>query len=138
MDNAIWQPTDVGINAPSVSSILEPDGDNLIVHVINDEYWDTANVANIKIFTDMRLCRAVPNNYPEPDWSDAPEWAQWWAVDVVRNNYSRAFWFENEPGIADGIWDTLRGGEFQVYGPVDLPFGCDYRLTLRKRPEVTK
>ena len=62
MDNAIWQPTDVGINAPSVSSILEPDGDNLIVHVINDEYWDTANVANIKIFTDMRLCRAVSNN----------------------------------------------------------------------------
>jgi hypothetical protein len=76
--------------------------------------------------------------YPEPDWNDAPEWAQWWAVDVVRNNYSRAFWLENETGIADGIWDTLRGGEFQVYGPVDLPFGCDYRLTLRKCPEITK
>lgn len=30
---------------------------------------------------------------PEPDWSQAPAWAQWWAVD----GSGKAFWYETEP-----------------------------------------
>ena len=31
--------------------------------------------------------------HPQPDWSSAPEWAQWWAVDST----CLAAWFDHEP-----------------------------------------
>jgi hypothetical protein len=36
---------------------------------------------------------AAPLEPPQPEWSSAPAWAQWWAVDYGGN----AYWYELEP-----------------------------------------
>src|SRR5688572_2979005 len=40
---------------------------------------------------------------PEPDWSQAPEWAQWWAVDA--NN--SAYWYEIKPTLLINCWVAI-------------------------------
>jgi len=74
---------------------------------------------------------------PEPDWSEAPEWAEWWAVDA----WGCANWFQQKPCCAvediewrepddwDDEWPQLPARN------VDLPLGADWRLTVRRRPE---
>ena len=71
---------------------------------------------------------------PEPDWTQAPDWAQWWAVDAD----GMAWWYATQPEYLNGAgteWD----GDQQTrrVGLVDLPLGIDWRTTLRRRPEVT-
>lgn len=74
--------------------------------------------------------------YPDPDWSHAPEWAQWWAVD----SSCMAYWYQTQPTMVPGMWYCPKGhGHWSCMvgdEPIDLPLGCDWRLTLRRRPEV--
>lgn len=71
---------------------------------------------------------------PEPDWSQAPEWAQWWAVDAS----GIAGWYEQEPEIG-GVrgWELGGGGAWMVIEtPYDIPLGIDWRTLKQRRPEV--
>lgn len=46
----------------------------------------------------------IINNLPsEPDWSTAPEWAQWFAID----DDSEGYWFSYKPQIIDGTWGGM-------------------------------
>lgn len=45
----------------------------------------------------------------KPEWSDAPKWARFLAMD----NNARWYWFENEPDFGHGEWYVPDGGEFQ-------------------------
>lgn len=73
--------------------------------------------------------------YPEPDWSTAPAWAQWWAVDAR----GIGLLYECEPVLAELEWWRVDPAcRYQKAMKVDLPLGCDWRLTLRQRPEVTE
>lgn len=70
---------------------------------------------------------------PVPNWDDAPEWAQWWAVDES----GQQTWFQYLP-IADtyedmcGEWLPVSGGEMEsVRGIVP-----DWKNTLARRPEA--
>lgn len=73
---------------------------------------------------------------PEPDWSVAPERAEYYAVDADRISW----WFILEPFIrskADAGWsmlDETKGFWFAGRRKL-LPIGCDWRETLTKRPE---
>jgi hypothetical protein len=70
---------------------------------------------------------------PEPDWSEAPETAEWWAVGP--NNNAR--WFTKEPIVASFAGSPLHWFSAHLEkdaGRVTLPLGCDWRLTLRRRP----
>ena len=72
-----------------------------------------------------------------PDWDDAPEWAQWHAVDEDGN---RA-WFEHcpfavEPDSDVGVWyaqERTASTAAAEFGPFDLT-GLDWRNSLRHRP----
>ena len=81
---------------------------------------------------DVRLCRAVA--MPAPDWSQAPEWAQWWAVDPGGS----WAWFREKPDAYDGPdwgqWET--DGRF-LDGPthLELPPSYNWRKSLQSRPE---
>lgn len=50
----------------------------------------------------------------KPDWSSAPEWANWWAIDVAYvAGFAEWGWYENEPVLIDtyeAFW-TSYGGE---------------------------
>lgn len=69
---------------------------------------------------------------PAPDWSKAPSWAQWWAVDADDN----VAWFQNQPFCIGSGWFNP-GGMTQTHNsmlPYHLPIGIDWRTTLQARP----
>ena len=37
---------------------------------------------------------------PVPNWDEAPEWAQWWAMDFNGDSY----WYEFQPILYGNIW----------------------------------
>ncbi len=71
-----------------------------------------------------------------PDWSQAPEWAQWCAVVPG----GRALWSETPLVLlteGDGWTDEDAIGLWSWAGwIVDLPLGVDWRLLKWQRPEV--
>ncbi len=71
---------------------------------------------------------------PEPDWTKAPPWAMWWAVDAN----GMAWWYATQPEYLSGDGTEWACGQpaWRV-GEIDLPVGVDWRTTLRRRPEAT-
>ena len=65
----------------------------------------------------------------QPDWSQAPDWANWWAVD----GFDRAYWFEDSPklNIIDDTWDN----HYRDKMAGDYGYTGDWRNSLRKRPK---
>ena len=86
----------------------------------------------LEAYTDTLT--AEPSRYPEPDWDNAPEWAHWWAVEPD----GIARWYAEQPSIEDAWWGEEPSSLFGHDKTVNLPLGCDWRMTLRKRPEVTE
>ena len=71
---------------------------------------------------------------PIPDWTTAPPWAQWWAVDAD----GFACWYGVAPPFlpnASHAWDSEPEGRGESVGYINLPVGVDWRTTLRHRPE---
>lgn len=76
---------------------------------------------------------------PRPDWSQAPDWANWWAVDP--NGY--ACWYQEEPvlsltvGYCGWVAKTINGvqqGNALWAQELDLELGIDWRLLKMERP----
>lgn len=61
----------------------------------------------------------------EPDWSKAPEWANWWAMDED----GTAWWYENKTYCKENEW-TGTGNCMKVSRKND-----GWRDTLRERPK---
>lgn len=68
---------------------------------------------------------------PQPNWSQVPDWAQWWAVDAN----GLAHWWKDEPRVSyAGAWS---GFNWYATGKVhDIPLGTDWRTLKVKRPEI--
>lgn len=78
---------------------------------VNDQYptdhegvtwcWEPAWSNDIQYIRADSLPRA-----PEPDWSQAPEWAQWWAVD----DKGKSGWYpeSEKPFIAGPSWVMIQ------------------------------
>jgi hypothetical protein len=64
----------------------------------------------------------------EPKWGDAPEWAQWWAVDKNGD----ANWFEHEPHTVGDFWIQYGGNWQYCWSRGHTP---GWKGTLRKRLE---
>ncbi len=41
----------------------------------------------------------------KPSWDDAPEWAQWLAMDA----YGEWYWYEEKPEDGDTVWIWRKG-----------------------------
>lgn len=67
----------------------------------------------------------------EPNWSKAPEWANYFAID----DDGEMFWYEELPLLDETIWthSDLSGGEVQFAGYCEESF--DYTV-LHKRPNT--
>jgi hypothetical protein len=63
----------------------------------------------------------------QPNWSDAPEWAYFWAMDYNGN----ASWYEYEPHPFMTSW-LDNGGQHEF---VNSLRAIDWRTTLRVRPD---
>lgn len=75
------------------------------------------------------------------DWTEAPAWAQWLAVDAD----GEAYWFENEPKVAYKLWDSGTGdAEFAFSTQVpenftkelyERPKKADLKIDWTKAPD---
>lgn len=69
---------------------------------------------------------------PEPDWSSAPDWAQFWAVDAD----GMCYWYAQEPHPQEKVWSYSAPDKFKIGGFVYLPPHLDWKTMLRQRPEA--
>ena len=67
---------------------------------------------------------ALQSDPDAPDWSKAPKWARWYAIDLID---LKGYWYENEP-IDDGQRYLLQSGKYKRDINANFP-------TLFKRPD---
>lgn len=68
-----------------------------------------------------------------PDWSAAPDWAQWWMAD----DQGVTFWSEAKPELGSVSWQVDGESADRITNAAPVPpADLDWRTTLRKRPEV--
>lgn len=74
----------------------------------------------------------------QPDWSQAPEWANWWAMDGLSE---RANWYIDEPyldddSIIEDEWNVVLNPQKDSF--VKAPsfnYQGNWQNSLRKRPQ---
>ena len=105
------------------------------------DFWDNELDAEYDRIDDVQP-QAVA---PEPDWTQAPEWAMWWAVDPSGDYV----WSESEPFLVEPeratFWmlDTRKRHEQDLDAAclnvrVRIPLGIDWRTLKRQRPANTE
>lgn len=67
----------------------------------------------------------------KPDWKDAPEWAQWLAMDA--NGFW--WWYEEEPVVSEKAWMPSDSGD--CTRAFTKPTNEDWLETLTPRPEAS-
>lgn len=67
----------------------------------------------------------------EPDWSQVPEWAQWYAIDSSGEGY----WHVHQP-FFDAHVGKWRSENRQFSGHVGVALGIDPRTCIWQRPEA--
>lgn len=83
---------------------------------------------------EKRLAISIKDEW-QLDWSQAPEWYSWWAMDEDR----KCHWFSKEPNLVDGFDEWILGnngeGLNNTYSPsIHCDYKGDWRDSLRKRP----
>jgi hypothetical protein len=78
--------------------------------------------------------RQKEKNVTEPDWSIAPSWAMWFAINVD----GRAWWYGTEPKLSQWfgcwvpkLWEEKFSCEYEFVG---LLYCDDWEQSLRQRP----
>ena len=70
----------------------------------------------------------------QPDWSQAPAWANWWAMDENKN--TRWIYSELEqPYTSDTYLRWFAVGRFDSADAPSFGYTGDWRESLRKRPQ---
>lgn len=92
--------------------------------------------AGIMTAVDRLMELLAQFNALAPDWSEAPEWAQWCVIHANGLQY----WFpESEPVALPGTVGWLsRDARSDFYRELKLPLGIDWRLCKWQRPEVQR
>ena len=94
--------------------------------------WDVSWCDERIWSNDIEYIRAaILPRASQPNWDEAPEWAQWHGIEPDTLGY----WMAYEPIAALGCWYTgceraLKSGYYT------LPIGIDWRITLQRRPEA--
>lgn len=109
----------------------DPQDDHPTFDAVNDGVWGVPCGAWM---TTLRKRPEEADVAPslQPDWSAAPDWAIYWAVDED----GCAYWYQNQPGKSGSLWSrAASGGHSLLFDGVDLE-DRDWMTTLRKRPEA--
>ena len=93
-------------------------------------------------YADAMQAEADKRNYSEkqeneewqPDWSQAPDWANWWCLSVRHG----AMWFSREPICTKSTWAMLNDVKFCAASFDEAPsfnYAGNWQDSLRKRPQ---
>lgn len=108
----------------------EPITDMNLVAALCYQYADAMQAE-----ADKRKPKGLPEVLFEPDWSVAPDWASWWAVDM--NGDSHWYSFEPVKNLEINEWTLQNNGEGadNVFDADSSSiYKVDWKDSLRKRP----
>lgn len=92
---------------------------------VSEVSWALADLMQAE--ADKRKPKGLPEVLFEPDWSQAPERAEYWTM----NDDGKAQWHFSKPFLpAFGFWASA---EHSVYAP-SFNYQGDWKSSLRKRP----
>ena len=92
---------------------------------VSEVSWALAELMQAE--ADKRKPKGLPEVLFEPDWSQAPERAEYWTM----NDDGKAQWHFSKPFLpAFGFWASA---EHSVYAP-SFNYQGDWQDSLRKRP----
>lgn len=74
------------------------------------------------------LCKTYTSSEWQPDWSQAPDNAMYWAMDGC----GQCNWYEREPEVYGSQWDF---GSVIEQADTGYDYQGDWRDSLRKRPQ---
>ena len=100
-------------------------------HVGTAQYFfDLADAMQVE--ADKRNFEAKNTNIGEfqIDWSQAPEWAEWWAV----GKDTFAVWFDGEPSTSNGY--LALGYALQCDTAPQFNYKGNWKDSLHKRPDI--
>ena len=63
----------------------------------------------------------------QPDWSQSPKWAKWWAMDESGESY----YFKSKPKMLSTIWMSTVNGNVV---PTQSNYQGSWKKSLRERP----
>jgi hypothetical protein len=81
-----------------------------------------------KELDELRIKAALMQ--PRPDWSKAPEWANWWAKDID----GRKFWYQKGPDATNGFWQIPNSSYLEDGNNLHH----DWRQSKTQRPPADK
>lgn len=91
----------------------------------------TCEAGRLEDNTAWRELERMANSAPRPDWSQAPEWAMFHAINANGTGH----WYQHEPQHRTIGW-VKRDGRWHGDIGYLLPLGVDWRETLQRRPQV--
>ena len=113
--NNSWMESDV-IDAWKYADAMQAEADKRVVK-LPDVFFD-----------------ANKNEEWQPDWSQAPDWANWWCLSVMHG----AMWFSREPICTKSTWVMLNDVKFCATSFDEAPsfnYAGNWQDSLRKRPQ---
>lgn len=109
------------------------------MELVSDMAWKYADAMQAE--ADKRVVKlpdvffdANKNEEWQPDWSQAPEWADWWCLSVMHG----AMWFSREPICTKATWVMLNDVKFCAASFDEAPsfnYQGNWQDSLRKRPQ---
>ena len=100
-----------------------------MIHFCTDADYDVTLEKLAELLRSLlQPAQAAVPAIPTPDWSTAPDWAQWHAVDED----GRAFWFERQPRAMSSQWDDMGGLWVRHAAPNPYP-NTEWYCTLSQR-----
>ena len=113
--------------------------DYAMLHMNNPQYknvddlemvqWAFDYAEAMQAESDKRKPKGLPEVLFEPDWSVAPDWANWWAMD----DSGYFWWYQKEPKNKDGGWCVTYTADDFLAAP-SFNYQGDWKDSLRKRP----
>ena len=83
--------------------------------------------------SDKRKPKGLPEALQDEftiDWSIAPEWANYWTIDLDCNSY----WYRNKPSMVEYGWESNGGIIGNAPNFKYFSYSDKFRDSLRKRP----
>ena len=94
---------------------------------------DAGTIATPELLSQIGV-RVGAAPWPGPDWSQAPEWAMWWAMDDTPSRARCAYWHLEEPNRPVPDYNSWMSGSYDK--APDFGYTGDCRDSLRKRLHV--
>ena len=106
----------------------EPITDMNLVAALCYQYADAMQAES-----DKRKPKGLPEALQDEftiDWSIAPEWANYWTIDLDCNSY----WYRNKPSMVEYGWESNGGIIGNAPNFKYFSYSDKFRDSLRKRP----